>query len=125
MNNIASNSAILLIANTTSTIGNLIKDSTFQIVLSAFLGGFFAALFSNHFESRRRIKELRRDKYFEHRNTVVQIEHELIPLRVNMSRNIASVEDALKNTNDNNIRIILRFYNISISTGLSLKLLNL
>ncbi|MBI2595570.1 hypothetical protein HYW46_02425 [Candidatus Daviesbacteria bacterium] len=125
MNNIASNSAVLFITSIPSSIGNLLQDNTFQIVLSAFLGGFFAALFSNYFESRRRINQLRRDKYFDHRNTVVQIEHELIPVRVNMSRNIASVEDALQNTNDNNIRIILRFYNISISTGLSLKLLNL
>lgn len=125
MNNIASSSAVLSTTETITTINGLLQDNTFQIVLSAFLGGFFAALFSNYFESRRRLRQIRRDKYFEHRNTVVQIEHELIPLRVNMSRNIASIEDALKNTNDDNKRIILRFYYISLSTGLSLKILNL
>lgn len=106
-------------------INELLQNSTFQIILSAFSGGFFAAFFTNYFESKKRIHEIRRDKYFEHRNTVVQIEHELIPFRVNLSRNITSIDDALKNIDENNIRIILRFYQSSISTGLSLKLLNL
>lgn len=124
MFNIASNS-IKIINKAPSILSELIQNSTFQIILSAFSGGFFAAWFSNRFESKRRINELRRDKYFDHKNTIVQIEHELIPLRVNMSRNIASISDALENNDENNIRIILRFYNINISTGLSLKLLNL
>lgn len=97
----------------------------FQIILSAFFGGLFAGLFSNYYESRRRISDKRRDKYYDHRNTMVQIEHELLPARVNISRNIASLDASLKNTNKSNKRIILRFFKLKLSPGLSLNLLNL
>jgi len=59
----------------------------------------FAGLFSNYFESKRRIFDKRSDKYHEHKNTIVQIEHELVPARLNLSRNIQSLEDAIKHTN--------------------------
>ena len=95
------------------------------ILLSAFFGGFFAGLWSNYFESRRRIHELRRDKYIDHRNTIVQIEHELIPIRVNLSRNLQSLKIALDSTNNRNIRLILRLYKMTISPGLNLKLLDI
>lgn len=125
----SSTSAYLLISNGVfkliDNIPNFLNSEVFKIILSAFSGGLFAGLFANYFESKRMLSEKRRDKYFEHRNTIVQIEHELIPVRVNMSRNIASIEDALTNINDTNIRLILRFYKLYISTGLSLKLLNL
>src|SRR5437762_1602869 len=88
------------------------------IIASAFFGGFFAALWTNRFETKRRIHDKRHDKYYEHRNTIVQIEQELIPLRVNISRDIASISQAIDNTNDQNIRLILRFYKLSLSTGL-------
>lgn len=104
---------------------SLLNNNVLQIILSAFFGGFFAGWFANFFESRRRVSEKRTDKYYEHRNTVVQIEHELIPVRVNMSRNIASINEAIESTNQNNIRLILRFYKLDFSTGLSLRLLNL
>jgi len=103
----------------------LLNNNAFQIILSAFFGGFFAGLFAYIFESKRRSNEKRSDKYYEHRNTIVQIEHELIPVRVNMSRNISSINEAIENTNENNIRLILRFYKLVFSTGLSLRLLNL
>ena len=97
----------------------------FQIILSAFFGGLFAGLFSNFYESKRRISDKRRDKYYDHRNTMVQIEHELLPARVSISRNIVSLDDSLKNTNKTNKRIILRFFKLKLSSGLSLNILNL
>ncbi len=94
------------------------------ILLSAFAGGLFAGLWSNFFESRRRIKELRRGKYYEHRNTLVQIEQESIPARLNLSRNLNSLIIAKEGTNANNFRILLRMYKLHLSSGLGLKLLN-
>lgn len=105
-------------------INNGIKDLV-GIMASAFFGGLFAGVWTNHFESKRRIHDKRTEKYFEHRNSIVQIEQELIPLRVNISRNFASITDALGNTNENNIRFILRFDRLFLSTGLGLKLLSL
>lgn len=102
-----------------------LSSKSFEIIAAAFFGGLFAGLFSNYFESRRRIFDKRFDKYHEHRNTIVQIEHELIPARVNLSRNIKSVADAIESTNENNIRLILRFSKLKLSTGLSLNLLDL
>lgn len=101
-----------------------IDNDTSRIILAAFCGGLFAGLFSDFFESRRRIREKRSDKYYDHRNTLVQIEHEIIPIRANMSRNLVSIEDALNNIDDNTIRIVLRLYTLDLSTGLSLKLIN-
>ncbi len=95
----------------------------FFVLLTSFSGGYFAALCTNIFESRRRIKDKRLDKYNDHRNTLVQLEHEIIPLRVNMSRNLRSLEISQEATNA--IRLILRFYNLKISSGLSLHILNL
>jgi hypothetical protein len=88
-------------------------------------GGFFAGWFTNHFESKRRVNDKRVEKYFEHRNTIVQLEQELTPLRVNMSRNLASITDAIENTNDDNVRFVLRFDKLFLSSGLGLKLLSL
>lgn len=99
--------------------------SLFAIIASAFFGGLFAGLWTNHFESKRRIHDKRHDKYYEHRNTIVQIEQELIPLRVNISRDITSIEDAITNTHETNVRFILRFYKLDLSTGLGLRLLSL
>jgi len=104
---------------------SIINSAYFQLMISVFFGGFFAGLFSNYFESKRRIAEKRRDKYYNHRNTIVQIEHELIPVRINISRNISSLDEALNNTNDSNKRIILRFFKLKLSAGLNLNLLNL
>lgn len=95
------------------------------IILSSFFGGLFAGWWSNYFETKRRIHDKRHDKYYEHRNTIVQIEQELIPLRLNIFRDLASITDAIENTNDQNIRFILRFYKLFLSTGLGLKLLSL
>jgi hypothetical protein len=91
---------------------------------SAFLGGFSAGLFTYYFNSKSRVKELRHTKYFEHRNTIVQIEHELIGVRVNLSRNLESIKIALE-VKENRYRFILRFFNLNISPGLSLRLLDL
>lgn len=102
-----------------------INQNTFNIIISAFAGGFFAAFFTNVFESQRRKNEKRNDKYFDHRNTLVQIEHELSPIRLNLSRNLASLSDALENTNSSKVRVILRLYKLEITRGLSTKLLNL
>lgn len=106
-------------------VAYVLQPKIFEIILSAFAGGFFAGLFSNLYESRRRVKDKRHDKYFEHRNTIVQIEHELIPARINMSRNVESLRNALQETDENKIQLILRFYELSLSTGLSLKLVNI
>lgn len=95
------------------------------IIISAFFGGLFAGIWTNHFEFKRRLYDKRTDKYFEHRNSIVQIEQELIPLRINISRNLASINDAIDNTNINNVRFILRFDRLTLSTGLGLKLLSL
>lgn len=115
---IASNSASI------SRILPNITSSMVAIIASAFFGGLFAGLFANYFESKRRISDKRHDKYYEHRNTIVQIEQELIPLRVNISRNLVSITDAIENTNELNIRFILRFHRLFLSTGLGLKLLS-
>jgi hypothetical protein len=61
---------------------------------SAFLGGFSAGVFIYYFNSKSRLNELRHTKYFEHRTTMVQIEHELIGVRANLSRNIESIKCA-------------------------------
>ena len=108
-----------------SILGTVASNIYFQLATSAFFGGLFAGLFSNYFESKRRLLEKRRDKYYKHRNTIVQIEHELMPVRINISRNISSLDEALKNTNDSNKRIILRFFKLKLSAGLNLNLLNL
>lgn len=104
---------------------NFLSSKPFEVIGAAFFGGLFAGLFSNYFESKRRIFDKRSDKYHEHKNTIVQIEHELVPARLNHSRNIQSLEDAIKHTNPNNIRLIMRFYPLIFSTGLSLKLQNI
>lgn len=109
---------------TTSTLTNELSGFI-GVIVSAFFGGLFAAAWSNHFEAKRRIHDKRHDKYNEHRNTIIQIEQEIIPLRVNISRDLASITDAIENTNDQNIRFILRFYKLLLSTGLGLKLLSL
>ena len=106
-------------------IYSLFENGYFQIILSAFFGGLFAGIFSNHFESKRRISDKRRDKYFDHRNTIVQIEHEILPSRINISRNINSIEDSINNTSKLSKRIVLRFFKLKLSPGLSLNLLNL
>ncbi len=100
------------------------KEDAILILLSAFSGGLFAGIWSDHFESKRRLRELRRDKYIDHRNTIVQIEHELIPLRVNMSRNLRTLEASFDHE-DNVIRLMLRFYKLFLSSGLSLKILSI
>lgn len=105
--------------------GTIVRSSYFQTIVSAFFGGLFAGLFSNYFESRRRVQDIRRDKYYEHRNTIVQLEHELLPARINLSRDIASLKDSKQNTVDSNKRIVLRFFKLTLSPNLSLKLLNL
>lgn len=119
---IASNSATINQALPTVLIG--VTNLT-AIITSAFFGGLFAGLWTNHFESKRRTHDKRHDKYYEHRNTIVQIEQELIPLRVNISRDIVAIEDAITNTHETNVRFILRFYKLFLSTGLGLRLLNL
>lgn len=122
----ASSSAFInqALPSITNGIANL-----FAIIASAFFGGFFAGWWSNRFDSKRRIKERRVDKYNDHRNTVVQIEHELIPLRVNNSRNIEAIKNAIEHTYSYPtkvmIRVILRLYKLKFSTGLNLKLINL
>ncbi len=118
---IASNSASISQALPMIMSGAL---GLFAIIASAFFGGLFAGLWANHFESKRRMNDKRIDRYYEHRNSIVQIEQELIPLRVNISRNLASITDAIENTNDLNIRFILRFHKLFLSTGLGLKLLS-
>lgn len=102
-----------------------IASNIVVIIASAFFGGLFAGLWSNYFESKRRIKDKRNEKYYEHRNSIVQIEQELISFRVNISRNLVSITDAIDNTNAFNIRFILRFHKLFLSTGLGLKLLSL
>lgn len=104
---------------------SLLGNGYIQIILSAFFGGLFAGVFSNYFESKRRIADKRRDKYFDHRNTIVQIEHEVLPSRINISRNINSIEDSINNTSESSKRIVLRFFKLKLSPGLSLNLLNL
>ena len=121
----------MLIASNSASINQIlpvVKDGAINlvaIIISAFFGGLFAGLWTNHFESKRRIHDKRHDKYYEHRNTIVQIEQELIPLRVNISRDITSIADAINNTHETNVRFILRFYKLFLSTGLGLRLLSL
>lgn len=119
---LASNSAV--INQTLPTVVNG-AINLIAIITSAFFGGLFAGIWTNYFESKRRVNDKRTEKYFEHRNSIVQIEQELIPLRVNISRNLISVSEAINNTNENNVRFILRFDRLSLSTGLGLKLLSL
>lgn len=96
-----------------------------DIVVSAFLGGFFAAMCTNYFAEGQRIRNKRSDKYAEHRNAIVQIEHELVPVRVNLSRNINSLQTAKDGTSDTVTRFIQRFYDLKITSGLNLKLLEI
>ncbi|HVZ67538.1 MAG TPA: hypothetical protein VG917_04715 [Patescibacteria group bacterium] len=103
---------------------DFISDETIALFISAFLGGFSAGLFGYYFNSKSRVKELRHTKYFEHRNTIVQIEHELIGVREDLSRDLESMKLALEVRNDR-YRFILRFFDLNISSGLSLRLLDL
>src|SRR3989344_3565614 len=118
---------VIIASNSASPNPQLLNgaSSMAAIILSSFFGGLFAGWWSNYFETKRRIHDKRHDKYYEHRNTIVQIEQELIPLRVNISRDLASITDAIENTNDQNIRFILRFDRLFLSTGLGLRLLSL
>ncbi len=85
----------------------------------------FGIFYTNSAESKRRREEKRTDKFYDHRNTIVQLEHEIIPIRVRMFRNLSVLKDALDNTNPSRTRLILRFDKLNISAGLSLKLLSL
>lgn len=123
-NNILSASSSAMVNQALPTVVNGLTGFV-GIIASAFFGGLFAGIWTNHFETKRRIHDKRHDKYYEHRNTIVQIEQELIPLRVNISRDITSIADAIENTHETNIRFILRFYKLSLSTGLGLRLLSL
>lgn len=114
-----------MLASSSASASQQLFSGFGAVILSSFFGGLFAGWWSNYFEVKRRIRDKRHDKYYEHRNTIVQIEQELIPLRVNISRDLASITDAVENTNDQNIRFILRFYKLLLSTGLGLKLLSL
>jgi hypothetical protein len=114
---------IVHLSDSSYQIGQLVKDY-FPQVIAAFAGGFFAAYFTNHYESKRRLVEKRREKYMDHKNTIVQLEHELIPMRVNLSRDLSTI-DGLNDSPAESSRLIMRMYDLSISTGLSLRLLNL
>lgn len=107
-----------------TSVWNFISENTISLFISAFMGGFSAGYFGYYFNSKSRVEELRHTKYFEHRNTIVQIEHELIGIRVNLSRDIESIKSALEVKNDR-YRFILRFFSLEISSGLSLRLLDL
>lgn len=122
---LASNSVLPQDTAVINSLAELFQNRTFEIILSAFSGGLFAGLFANYFEIKRRIREKRSNKYFEHRNTIVQIEHELIPARINIARNLASINNSIENTNQTQVRLILRFFKPFLSTGLSLRLLDL
>lgn len=87
--------------------------------------GIIAAQYTYLLSQKGNIKEKRRDKYFKHRNTLVQLEHELIPARIDIGNNIKAFEDAIENTGPNKLRLILKMNKIDISTGLSLNLLDL
>lgn len=106
-------------------IASITNIKIVEIVLSAFFGGLFAAYWTYTFEIKRNLLDKRREKYNDHRNTIVQLEHELMPLRINLSRDQASINDALDTQTDTKTRLILRFYKLKLSTGLSLKLVNL
>jgi len=108
-----------------STSSDKITSIIVAPVISAFAGGFFAAYWSNKYEAKRRMDELRLDKYIEHRNTIVQLEHELIPERVSMSRNLSSFVEFKNGTNETRFRVLLRLYKLSLSPGLTMKLLNM
>jgi hypothetical protein len=121
--------AIKLISSSSATASSsttLIKPliSFGGIIASAFFGGLFAGVFTNYFESKRNISGKRAELYNGHRNTIVQIEHELIPTRINLSRNLSSINEALENINENSVRVLLRFYKLHLSTGLGIKILN-
>lgn len=96
-----------------------------SMTISAFLGGLFAGIWGNFFEVRRKRIEIRREKYNEHRNAIVQIQHEIIPLRINLSRDLACFNEILINTNKYNTRIVLRLYDLNLNSDLSMKILSI
>lgn len=102
----------------------VISDSTISLFISAFLGGFSAGVFTYYFNSKSRLNELRHTKYFEHRNTMVQIEHELLGARINLSRNIESTKQVFE-VKDDRYRFLTRLFKLEISPGLSLRLLDI
>ncbi len=136
---------IILLVNILNSFSNQTFNITSNFVsewltaiatLSATGVALFGIFYTNNAENKRReleriednkqrIEEKRFDKFYDHRNTIVQIEHELIPIRTKMARNLSVLKDAIKNTNPNNTRLILRFDKLNLSTGLNLKLLNL
>lgn len=102
---------------------NMFTDNRTIQIVAALVGGFSAGLFSYIYEKKRVREEKITIKYHEHRNALVQIEHDLIESRVLIARNISSIEDALQVTD--RYRLILRFFPIFLSKGLNLKILNL
>lgn len=101
-----------------------IIEVIFEVFISS-IGGIFAALLTFYLTAKVRTKNKRLDKYVEHRNTLVQIEHELIPARVSMDNNLKALEDAIQQNDQGITRLILRMHKLDLSTGLSLKLLSL
>src|SRR3989344_6491762 len=71
----------------TSLIFNYILKDNAAAIFTGFWGGLFAGLWGYYYQSKQRNEEKRADKYFDHRNVIVQIEHEMIPIRLNLSRN--------------------------------------
>lgn len=99
-------------------------DIFIQAIISS-VGGITAALIIFKLESKRIINEKRRKKFNEHGNAVVQLEHELIPARINLANNINALSEILNDTTPSSIGLLLRTEKINISPGLSLKLQNL
>jgi len=96
----------------------------FQVFISS-IGGILAAILTFRLDSKGKMQNKRLDKYADHRNTLVQIEHELAPTRVSVGNNIKALEDAVQQFDSGVPRLILRMYKSDFSTGLSLRLINL
>lgn len=109
----------------TVKLASQLYEQIFVTFLGALLGGLSAAFFTNYFESKGRVEQMRLDKYSDHRYTIVQIEQEVISIRLNLSRDIVSIKEALNNSNNLRVRLLLRLYKLSMSSGSGLKLLNL
>lgn len=94
-------------------------------VLISSVGGIAAALVTYYLDSRGRIREKRAERYLLHRNTLVQIEHELIPLRLNIGRDLKTLDETIAGCDENSTRVILRTYKLELSSNLGINMLDI
>ncbi len=95
-----------------------------NVLISSF-GGIAAALVTYYLDSQGRTREKRTERYLLHRNTLVQVEHEIIPLRLNIGRDLKTLDETISGCDENTTRVILRTYKLDLSSNLGINMLDI